>query len=149
MATTQKYLLLSQTTVMSTELNSLANNALAVGGTPFDNTAGQTGDGSVLCDVELVVTFGTGPNATSGLSIWFLGTQDGTNYEDGSSSVAPARNADLFIPVRSVTTAQRIMRRAVLPPGKFEVLAKNDGTGQSMASSGNTIKIRPSTYQGV
>lgn len=148
MATTEKYLLGSVGTLLSTELNSLANNALALSAA-YDNTQGQTGDGYTLCDLELSVTYGTAPSANTAVAIWFLTSQDGTNYEDGSASVTPSRVADVTIPLRAVTTAQLIIRRTWLPWGKFKVLLKNDGTGQAMAASGNTLKIRPVALQGV
>jgi hypothetical protein len=37
----------------------------------------------------------------------------------------------------------------VVPPGNFYALLKNDGTGQSFAASGNTLKMRPLTLQSV
>jgi hypothetical protein len=148
MATTEKYLLGSQSTLLSTELNSLANNALALG-SAYDNTVGQAGDGYTLCDVELVVTYGTAPTAGTGVTLWLLGTQDGTNYEDGGTSVTPGRLPEAVFPLLAVTTAQRIIRRVWLPWGKFKPLAKNDGTGQAMAASGNTLKVRPVARQGV
>jgi hypothetical protein len=145
-AVVEKLLLGSQTTLATTALNSQANNAL-VACTVFDNTIGQTGDGYTLCDVELFVTFGTNPTANTGFALWFLGTQDGTNYEDGDSSTTPARLPDAVFPVRAVTTAQRIIRRMRLPWGKVTPLLKNDGTGQSTAASGNTLKVRPVTRE--
>jgi hypothetical protein len=148
MATTEKYLLGSQSTLLSTELNSLANNALALG-SAFDNTAGQAGDGNTLCDVELVVTYGTAPGVSTAVALWLLGTQDGTNYEDGGSSVTPGRLPDQTFPLLAVTTAQRVVRRMWLPWGKFKPLIKNDGTGVAMAASGNTLKVRPVARQGV
>lgn len=148
MPTTEKYLLGTQTTLLSTELNSLANNALGLG-PAFDNTQAAAGDGYTLCDVELAVTYGTAPAANTGVSVWLLGSQDGTTYEDGSTAITPARLPDLVFPLRAVTTAQRIVRRVVLPFGKFKALGKNDGTGQSMAASGNTLKVRPVTKQAV
>lgn len=148
MPTTEKYLLGSQTTLISTGFNSLANNSLAISST-FDNTQGAAGDGYVLCDLELVVTYGTSPTAGTGVSVWFLQTQDGTNYEDGGTSTTPARSPDVVFPLLATTSAQRIIRRASLPQGAVKALAKNDGTGQAMAASGNTLKIRPVTRQGV
>ena len=146
MATTAKYLLGSQTTLATTALNSLANNAL-VACTVFDNTVGQTGDGYTLCDVELVCTFGTNPTANTGVALWFLTTQDGTNYEDGSASLTPGRMPDCVFPVTVSTNAQRIIRRVLLPWGKLTPLLKNDGTGQAFAASANTLKIRPVAEQ--
>lgn len=147
-AVVEKFLLGSQTSLITTGFNSLANNSLAIS-PAFDNTIGQTGDGYTLCDLELVVTFGTNPTANTGVSIWFLSTQDGTNYEDGGTSTTPARAPDCVIPVAVSTSAQRIIVRTLLPWGLLKALAKNDGTGQAFASSGNTLKIRPVTREAV
>lgn len=140
----QKQQLQSPTTLATTALNSMANNAL-VACTVFDNTIGQTGDGAEEGDFELIVQFGTNPTAGTGFSLWLLVANDGTNYEDGSASITPARMPDVVFPVRAVTTAQRINRRCALPAGKFTPLLKNDGTGQTVASSGNILNLRPKT----
>lgn len=127
--------------ILTTELNSMANNALVLSS---DVSLSETG--YLECDLELVVTFGSSPTASTGFSVWFLRVIDGTNYEDGGTSVTPSRAPDLVIPVRAVTTAQRIIVTGYLPPNTFKVLIKNDGTGQAIASSGNTLKIIPRTY---
>lgn len=145
MPSTEKYLLGSQTTLLSTELNSLANNGTAIG-SAWDNTQGQAGDGYTMCCVELLLgTFSVAPTANTGISLWLLGSQDGTNYEDGDGSITPARLPDAVFPLRAVTAAQRIIRRVWLPWGLLKPLIKNDGTGQALNASGNTVKIRPVT----
>jgi hypothetical protein len=144
----ERYRLGSISTQMSTDLNSMANNALVVAAADFDNTPG-TNVGYTMAEYELVCTFGTAPAAGTVLSGWWLSTPDGTNREDGSTSITPARAPDFVFPVRAVTTAQRIKMSAPLPPGVLRMLLKNDGTGQSLAASGNTVKIRPFTYDGV
>jgi hypothetical protein len=141
MATMTTYLSGSIATLLSTGLNSLANNALAAG------SAYSSGGNYLLAEIELVVTFGTNPTANTGVSIWWLRSIDGSNTEDGGSSLTPARAPDLVIPVEVTTSAQRIIRRCLIPPGTFTPLLKNDGTGQAFASSGNTLKILPLTYQ--
>lgn len=148
--TTEKYVLGSIASLMTTELNSLANNALVAAGSSYNNIqGGGGGDGYTLCDLELVVTYGTNPTANTGITVWFLARPDGTNFEDGSSSVTPVRLPDAVFPLRSVTTAQRIVRRIALPWGVFTPLLKNDGTGQTFAASANTLKILPVASQGV
>ena len=146
----------SATTLLSTELNSLANNAnvaSSVGGASgvFDNTLGDGGvaNGYQMADVEGVfAVFGSAPAAGSALLVWFLQTIDGTNYEDGSSSTTPVRPPDVVLPFQASTSAQRVTKSGVpLPAGKFKVLAQNSGSGQSLASSGNTVKVRPFTPQ--
>jgi hypothetical protein len=146
----ERFKLGSIATLMSTELNSLANNTNVAASAAYDNTPSSgAGDGSPLAEIELVCTFGTAPTAGTSIALWFLQRPDGTNYEDGSSSVTPARAPDCVLPLRAVTTAQRVVIEVAIPPGPFIALARNDATGQSLASSGNTIKIRPYTLDGV
>jgi hypothetical protein len=142
MATTTTQVSGTIQSLLTTELNSLANNSLAIG-----SAITLTSTGYLLGEVELVVTYGTNPTASTGCSIWFLRDIDGTNYEDGGTSLTPARAPDLVIPVLVSTSAQRITRRCLLPPGTFKALLKNDGTGQALAASGNTLKVLPLTYQ--
>ena len=130
------------TTALSTGLNSLANNALV---TSSAITLSTGEPGYQRCEAELVVTYGTAPTANTACVVWLLREIDGANYEDGSSTVTPSRNPDLVFPLRAVTTAQRIVVTGDLPPGSFVALLRNDGTGQAMSASGNTLKIRPVT----
>jgi hypothetical protein len=130
------------TTALSTGLNSLANNAL-VASSAITLSTGEPG--YQRCEAELVVTYGAAPTANTACVVWLLREVDGTNYEDGSSTVTPSRNPDLVFPLRAVTTAQRIVVTGDLPPGSFVALLRNDGTGQAMAASGNTLKLRPVT----
>jgi hypothetical protein len=156
MTQTIENLTAAPTTVLSTELNSLANNTLvvsSVGGSSgiFDNTIGNSGvsNGYLLGDVQMVCSFGTTPTANTALLIWFLQTIDGTNYESGSASITPARAPDVVLPFIGQTASQIVtLHNVPLPAGKFYVLAQNSGSGQSLASSGNTVKIRPYTPQG-
>lgn len=154
MSTTEKWVLggaPSGIMLLSTQLNSLPNNSgnNSTLDTPFDNTQGAgSGDGYVLCDLELTCTFGVAPAASTAMSLWLLESLDGTNYEDGTDgNTTPATNPDVVFPVRAVTTQQRVNRKALLSWGKFKPLLKNDGTGQALASSGNTLKIRPVSRQ--
>lgn len=128
-------------TLLSTELDSLANNSNAVHATSVTITSANF----LRCELELVVTFGTAPTANTTINLWLLREVDGTNFEDGGASVTPLRPADALFQLRAVTTAQRIIVVADLPPGVVKPLIRNDGTGQAFASSANTLKIRPIT----
>lgn len=139
---TTKWLRGTIATLLSAGLNSLANNGLALS-SAFDNGTALDLQG----ELELVVTYGSAPTANTGCAVWLLRNVDGTNYEDGSDSVTPARAPDLVFPLRAVTTGQRIILPVTIPPGSWKALLKNDGTGQAMAASGNTLKLRPLTYQ--
>lgn len=153
MPTVEKFLLGGTITTLITTGSALASNSLAIGAA-YDNTVGQTGDGYTLCDLEFVGTFSVAPTANTGLAVWFLESQDGTNYEDGDGTVGgsadttPARLSDAVFPLRAVTTAQRVIVRTLLPWGKAKPLLKNDGTNQSLGS-GATLKVRPVTREGV
>jgi hypothetical protein len=157
MATVEKQLLGSVATLMTTELNSLASSTTAgaissVAGTAgvFNNTVGGGGfDGYTIGQLELNLAAPAGTlTANTAANIWFLQNVDGTNYEDGGSSVIPARAPDVVFPVRAVSTAQRINRRALIPEGNWYVLIQHN-TGQTWAASANTVKLLPATYEGV
>lgn len=127
--------------ILTTELNSMANNASVLSGVTSLSEVGY-----LECDIEIVCTFGIAPTSGSGFSVWFIRAIDGTNYEDGDASIVPSRAPDLVIPVRSVNTIQRIIICGYVPPGNFQVLIRNDRTGQAITSSGNTLKLIPRTY---
>ena len=159
MATIQEFALGTVATLLSTELNSLASSAgltagaiSSVGGASglFNNVTGGAGlGGYTLGQFELRLAAPAGVlTAGSGAFLWFLTSVDGTNYEDGSATVIPARKPDVILPVRAVSTAQRVIVVAPLVPGSWYVLV-GQTTGQTWAASGNTIKVTPLTYQGV
>lgn len=150
MATILEYQLTTIATLMTTELNALANNALAttVGGTGvYSNSLGYTKG-----RIQLTCAFGTNPSANTGFSVWFLVAIDGTNYEDGSASVTPGRAPDVIIGnVRAVTTTQILTQDCIIPANfggvGFNTLILNNGTGQALGASGNTLKLQAYTYQ--
>lgn len=127
--------------IATASLNSMANNTNVLG-SAISLTSGEPG--YLFCEAELVVTFGSAPTANTSFCCWLLREIDGTNYEDGSTSVTPTRPPDLIFTVRAVTTAQRLIAVCDMPPSSiFKALLRNDGTGQAIASSGNTLKLRP------
>ena len=132
-------------TVLSTGLNSRPSDEGAI-------SAALTVDALLYADFELAVTFGVAPTAGKVCELYLVRQIDGTNDEDYStSSVAygPANGYVGAFPVRAVTTAQRIIVPGVLLPSlDFKVLLINR-TGQTMAASGNTLKARRSSLQGV
>ena len=142
-------------TLMSTELNSLASSATAgaissVGGSSglFNNVyAGGGLGGFTQAKFELYIPAPAGTlTAGTNAQIWFLSQIDGSNFEDGGAAVIPARQPDLIIPVRAVSGAQRIEVIGTLPPGTWYVLLSQT-TGQTWASTLNTLKVMPLTNQ--
>lgn len=143
----------SKIPLLSTELNSLANNAQvlsSVGGSSgvFANVSTSSGGGGyILGRLHLhLASVGSAFTANSGVSIWFLNAADGSTYESGSSSITPARAPDVVMPVIAQTAAQDVEMVCPMPIGAtFKVLAQNYGTGQTFASSGNTLDWYPTT----
>lgn len=145
---------LAKIAMLTTELNSLANNALvisSVNGTSgvFSNISGDAvGKGYIYGRLHLhLAAFGSAPTANTAIDGWFLNAADGAGgYESGSASITPARIPDFTFPVIAQTAAQDVEQFVVMPIGAtFKVLTRNNTTGQSLASSGNTIDWYPTT----
>lgn len=130
----------TRTTVLSTELNSLASGSRALATTAYDNTTNH----DLYADFELLVTFGTGPT-TGSIDLYLLPSTDGTNYADGSNSVVPAlaNLAGSFVPQNSVAQQRLSLPGRTIPPGKFQLLVVNNGTSQAFAASGNALTLTP------
>ena len=128
----------SRGNVLSTELNALANAGRSAAGTEVDNGTNLDMYGVL----ELQVTFGTAPSAGGYVEIYMVTAPDGTNYEDGSNTVDPGTHKLIDrIPVRAVTTAQRLSGRLIpLLPEKMKFLLYN-GSGQAFPASGSTLKL--------
>jgi len=134
----------------TTELNSLANNAGALGA-EYDNATNLY----LFGVFELNVTFGSNPTAGSTVDLYIIPAPDGTNYDDavtGASGAAPATAYVGGFPLRAVTTAQKvplgvgISGPVPLPPVKFKAFILNK-SGVAFPASGSTLKMVPSMYQ--
>lgn len=130
--------------VLTTELNSLANGSYSAVGSEVDNATNK----DLYGDFELNVTFGSAPSAGGYIGLYLIPALDGTNYADGGSSVAPPATSWIGnFPLRAVTTAQRVTITGVsLPPSKFKVVAYN-GSGQAFPSSGSTVDLYTSNVE--
>jgi hypothetical protein len=151
MATTAKWTTpITIETVMGADLNSLATAAgeVAGGASPTNLTA----DSLMWADLELAVTFGVAPTANSIVECYLVRQIDSTNYEDytrGASAVGPSNGFAGAFMLRAVTSAQRVILPMVaLPPTDFRILLINR-SGQTMAASGNTLKMRRYSEQAV
>jgi hypothetical protein len=131
-------------------INGLTNNSGAISAA-YNNTAGSTSNGAPLGRFKFVQVMGTGATANTAFSLYILKSSDGgTTYESGTgvtSPVIPNRAPDLVIPANTTTTAATTSYDIPIPAGYFEVLLINNGTGQSLASSGNSLTLTPITYQ--
>lgn len=138
-------------TLMTTELNALANNAGAtssVGGTAgvFANIVGTANmDGNSRGKIEFKMG-GTVTTLTAGgsIKVWFL--KSVTGYESGTP---PVRNPDVVIPLDALTVAQTVTRECNFPVGNFKLYAQNSATGQAMPATGNVLSALLNTDEGV
>ena len=128
----------SRGAVLTTELNALANAGRSAAGTEINNATNK----DMYGQLELQVTFGTAPTAGGYVEIYMVNALDGTNYEDGSNTVDPGTHKLVDrIPVRAVTTAQRLNGRMLtLEPAKTKFLLLN-GSGQAFPASGSTLTL--------
>jgi hypothetical protein len=120
--------------ILTTELNALANNAGVVTAVVENSTSLDQ-----YADFELVVTYGTAPTADTTVDLYIVRTIDGTNYEDATATRPTPEFVGSFV-LDNVTTAQRkIVRGVMLPPISFKLLIVNKA-GQAMAATGNTLR---------
>jgi hypothetical protein len=165
MTTTIKEALGTSATILASgELGGLTNNSIVVGATlngngVYNNTEGSgssstTGDGYERGYVTFVPggAFGGTPTANTSLDVYFLKSMDsGSTFEGGSSSLLPARRPDVVLPLNSASTAaadNKITVACFLPGCYFKILAKNNGSGQTIPT-GSTLTLVPATDQGV
>lgn len=139
MATQKFSAMTSRGTVVTTELNSLANNTYSAVSPVLDNGTNLDQFGIAQLDV----TFGTNPTVDTTVDLFAVPAPDGTNYEDGGGAVKPA--AAYYcgsFQLRAVTTPQKIATsRFELPPCKVKFVVFNNNTGQTFAASGNTVTL--------
>lgn len=137
----------SISTIADTGLNSLANNGRVLS-SEVDNSSGGGSPERVYGDFELYVGFGSAPTAESPINLYLVAALDATNYEVGDGTDAARTNTLIgTMNVLNGTTAKRFtVKNIMLPPSKFKILVENK-TGQSFASSGNTLKIVRRQFQ--
>jgi hypothetical protein len=123
--------------VLTTELNSLANGSNALSAAVSNET-----NGDLAAQFEIACTFASAPSAGQPVELYLVQTVDGTNYEDGASGASaatPPVPAWVFSS-RAATTLRQISPLLPLPPRDFKILLKN-GSGQAMTASGHTLKM--------
>ena len=135
-------------TVLSTELNTLADATWSSLSSEIDNST----NGYMFADVEVYLASLTPTGADAAIEIYLVPTIDGTNYpnytESGNSE--EQENNQYFVGSVSLSLDAEIqihsIRGVELPPGKFKIGARSQA-GPSLASSGNTVKLRYWTYK--
>jgi len=124
---------------LTTELNSLADNGNKLGAAIDFATAGA--DRKLYMDIEVYLgSVDLSAQTNPALYLWVLGRTDGTNFEDGSDSVDPARPPDVIIPLRAFNGVQRVfVKRVLTTPDQGKILIENQ-SGAALAATLNTMK---------
>lgn len=122
--------------VLTTELNSLANNANTAASAAIDNTTNL----DLVADLTLTVaTQGVARSAGASVAVYRTSALDGTNYDDVNETTA---ELIAVFPLDAATTARQSTRPDIpFGPGLYKVFARNL-TGQTLAASGNLVEIR-------
>lgn len=130
----------SLTAYLSTDLNSLANAARAIGAA-IDNSTGL----DVYMDLELYLAEqGSARSSGARVDVYLISSLDGgTNYGYGDASTAPPAHALVwsFVLDAAVTARYVTSKPFIVGPGHHKLLVVNN-TGQAFAASGNTLKHR-------
>lgn len=131
---------ISPSTLLNTEMNSLADGAVSAAGNSYNNN--DSAARYQWGDFELAVAMSTTTSSPAPfVEIYIIYSIDGTNYADGGGSVAPPQTSRVGIfSLRNTASDQVItLSRIPLSPFKFKVMVKNV-TGQSLKSSGNVVR---------
>lgn len=124
---------------LTTELNSLADDANVLGAA-IDFTAAGV-DRKQYMDIDVyLASVDWSAQSSPAIYIWLLPRTDGTNFEDGTASIDPARAPDKVVAMREVNGAQRLFTRLLLTTPDQGKLLIGNRSGVALASSGNTVK---------
>lgn len=141
----------SGATIMTTELNALADNGVAIDGADYANQTNEFTNASFLLYIS---GFGGVPDG-GGVELHAIYKVDGTKYgdsEDGDVAGTPASlvNAGTLVGIFAVRAANedQYLQCMDVPLLPFAVrFALKNTTGQAMAATGNTLGIYPHTLE--
>jgi hypothetical protein len=143
--TTHKAYSQAATTILSTELNSLANVTFGTTSAAIDNSSAL----DLYADFELTIaTQGVARSTGANCVLYMSIALDGTNYSDISQTTTP--EVLVTFPLDAATTSRIVTRRDIpIPPSATFKVSLYNNTGQAFAASGNTVKYRFHSIQTV
>lgn len=136
------------TSMLTTELNALANGSGSAASAAYDNETNL--ETHAIC--ELVVDFVSAPTAESVVSIYLIKEVDSAAYEDyisGASPVTPTNGLVGQFILKNTTAAQRIASNLFELPGCAFKVAVVNSSGQAFPASGSTVKMQTFYFQSV
>lgn len=131
----------SPETVMTTELNSIASSAGAITASAISNDA--SGELYLYASIELYLAAqGANRSSTPTVTIFIIPEISGSYSWGDGSTLPPGQSVAITLALTASTLAacRAIAFNIPLPPTDFHMVVWNN-TGQSFASSGNTLKI--------
>jgi len=131
----------SAATVLTTELNSLANGALSAVSAAQDNDTAGLRDLYAQAEIYIAAQ-GTNRAAGAYVALYLIPELDGTNFGNTTDECAENYFA-ASVSLDDAATAARyaVVDQVRLPVGDYKVALRN-GIGQAFASTGNTVKMR-------
>lgn len=120
--------------VLTTELNSLANNTLSALGSIYDNATNK----NRFVDVELVLASLT-PTAGGYIALYAALAVDGSNYGDAKREMMQ-HLVGIFNLDTAAASKRSSLRNVMLPPTLVKFYLDNQA-GVALAASGSTIKV--------
>ena len=139
-----KWALFSSVELVET-LESITTTSRKLSTTVVDNET----DRQRFMSMSLRSDFTLSPVASGHWKVWIITSLDGTNYEDGTSSITPARPHDVIFDLRGATGQQVVnIFNVEIPPLKFKLLCINE-SGQTTTSTlaNNEILVRRHTEE--
>ena len=131
------------TTMLTTELNALADDDLAVGTTVFDNTTNKGAWATAELDfgASLDLSFG---NNNPVCYLYLIPSYDGTNYADGGdagSELVPSEYLKGTFEFNKLAASRRtVLDKFDISGLKYTAVIFND-LGAALSATGNTLKI--------
>lgn len=130
--------------LMSTDLNSLANNTVKVGSVIIDNTSNRY----LYVEFELVIaSVDLSAQVNPAVELYLIPSYDGINYADtgidGSTTILPPNQYLVAVMGVVITNAahRAISPHIMLDPIKYTPVVINK-TGVALAAANNTLKFK-------